>query len=656
MESKPPGRRRIQTLFRRAESSASSLVAVQPPRASICELCQKLSLSFSKLRSGNHVFHGTPSQIAISAEAGCPLCGLLSENFDLGPISLPIRFYGIRRRLSLQEKESLVEEGDIEALRLLNGYDRDDTNPFSHKLALYTTHDDVSASSLKRRPFIKDFASEECFRLIKSWLDTCVFHHPGCNTSIISQLPTRVIDVGMQGGQQDPFLFTPPQGYKYSYVALSYCWGNTETRFVLTKENSLLPTYRLPLRTLPKTLKDAIEITRKLKFRFLWVDALCIIQEGDGGEDFLRQSVTMRHIYGNATLTIAAAAAKNVNEGIFRKPHHEQPECKVLYDLPDGTIGTAYLEFEENDRGASRVDEPLNTRAWAFQERILSPRVVVFYEDQLSWDCTSALIDSNGPLNPLLKQNRDSPGRYSDFVASQVPVDDAATSNQAIYMAYWRSLVEFYSRRALTKTSDKLNAIAGLAELIKLKTEDSSYIAGIWKSDLEAQLCWYTDKPFLKRPERYRAPTWSWASIDGPVRFWIGANFRLLPVEIQIPPEGNELGEIREAVLKIRGHLHSWDRPQIEQPNWTDQRKGLYFDDLSEKKDFYSKEGDTRYFSFYTGVPKISVPSSTLWIYAFILKAVGTRYRRVGIMVDDWMCQIRPKEWTDRSPVTICIE
>jgi hypothetical protein len=61
--------------------------------------------------------------------------------------------------------------------------------------------------------------------------------------------------------------------------------------------------------------------------------------------------------------------------------------------LVDATIGTAFVEIEENDKGGTRINEPLNTRGWTFQERILSPRVVFFYKDQLSWDCTSTLIN-----------------------------------------------------------------------------------------------------------------------------------------------------------------------------------------------------------------------------------------------------------------------
>lgn len=328
-----------------------------------------------------------------------------------------------------------------------------------------TCIDDVAAASIKRRPFIADFASEDTFRLIKSWLDTCVFHHPGCSSPIIPNMPTRVIDVGIRGGQQDPILFTPPTGFRDSYIALSYCWGNPSSRFVLTKERAQSPKLRFPFSTLPQTLQDAVRITQRLGFRFLWIDALCVIQEGDEGEDFLRESAKMRHVYGNATLTIAAAAAASVDEGIFQKlVTNQHPVCSIPYDLPDGSVGSASVIFEENAHGRDRILEPLNTRGWTYQERILSPRVVVFYKDQISWDCSSTLINSNGPLNPLLTQNVDSPGRFSDYVATGESVDNIEASETAKYMAYWRTLIEFYSRRNLTNAQDKLTCSADQIE------------------------------------------------------------------------------------------------------------------------------------------------------------------------------------------------
>ena len=140
MDRKLPRRRQIRNLFQRIEESTASLVSssVPSPRSTLCQLCQYLR--FQPLREGKVHFHGKPGEINESASSGCPLCSLIVENFDLGPPNIPVRLTGIRKQLSLQEKASLVEEGDIEALGVFNGFDRELENPLAHKLALYTTH------------------------------------------------------------------------------------------------------------------------------------------------------------------------------------------------------------------------------------------------------------------------------------------------------------------------------------------------------------------------------------------------------------------------------------------------------------------------------------------------------------------------------------
>ncbi|PQE28368.1 hypothetical protein CJF30_00008090 [Rutstroemia sp. NJR-2017a BBW] len=384
----------------------------------------------------------TSRRIVAAARAGCSFCTLLEENFDLGPKSLPVKLYGLRRNLPSSDTLFIGEERDVEAIRVVNGYDRDIDNPFAHRLALWT-------HQVRRRPFIKDFASDECSKLVKSWLDACIFRHQACTTPIVSKLPTRVIDVGTRDGAE-PTLFVSAPEFKSSYIALSYCWGSGGKRFVLTKEMSEIPNLILPMESLPNTLRDAVKITRRLGFRFLWIGALCIIQEGDNGEDFQCESVTMHKVYGDATLTLAAAASGN---------------------------------------------------------------------SQVSWECDSIIINSNGSLNPLTNHNKDSPGMYSDYVVrTQGPSGDVRLSETETYMAYWRKSIKFYSMRMFTNDSDKLRAISGCSQWIKGKTNDV-YMAGLWQSDLRTQLFWYSDDRESSSQLSYRAPSWSWASLNGQVKF-----------------------------------------------------------------------------------------------------------------------------------------
>lgn len=145
MANELPQRSKIGRLMGRQLEKATSSVFSGIQRRRLCQICQ--GLRFDDLRSGKTYTHSKPEEIVASARAGCPLCSLLSQYFDLEPASLRIQLYGIRRRLSNQEKASLVEEGDIEALGVRNGYDRDMDNPFVHKLALYTPHGGLACVS-----------------------------------------------------------------------------------------------------------------------------------------------------------------------------------------------------------------------------------------------------------------------------------------------------------------------------------------------------------------------------------------------------------------------------------------------------------------------------------------------------------------------------
>jgi len=91
-----------------------------------------------------------------------------------------------------------------------------------------------------------------------------------------------------------------------------------------------------------------------------------------------------------------------------------------------------------------------------------------------------------------------------------------------IYHA-WQGIVSDYSGRNLTKIGDKLTALSGLARLVaeSLSIKPEYYVAGLWKDDLASGLLWYIIHP--KEPNRalpYRAPTWSWASVNGKISYF----------------------------------------------------------------------------------------------------------------------------------------
>ena len=161
------------------------------------------------------------------------------------------------------------------------------------------------------------------------------------------------------------------KGEMQQYVALSYCWGG-KTQYVLNARTRPEMAKAIDATYLPQTIRDAIDLTRELGLRYIWVDALCIRQ--DSREDWERQSLDMGSIYRNASLTLITSRAAAVTEGFLlpTKPH--ATHCGVA--TFKGQRKSVYLVADPENPLHSL--DPLSRRGWAFQERQMSTCKVVF--------------------------------------------------------------------------------------------------------------------------------------------------------------------------------------------------------------------------------------------------------------------------------------
>jgi hypothetical protein len=210
------------------------------------------------------------------------------------------------------------------------------------------------------------------YSLIKGWISDCLTSH-GRQQSIYGQGPSRLLCIQKVDGQYDLFLQANFNINEIEYVALSYCWGCDQV-YMTTKEKYKTSDGIIVYKNLPKTLQDAIKVTKELGYSFLWVDSLCIIQ--DCPIDKSREIAKMPSIYNNAILTIAAATAASTAEGFLRDRSTRVPiitnirfEDKSLH-VHDGGL----VELEQHKCEAL----PLDSRAWALQEALLSVHVLEY--------------------------------------------------------------------------------------------------------------------------------------------------------------------------------------------------------------------------------------------------------------------------------------
>lgn len=347
--------------------------------------------------------------------------------------------------------------------------------------------------------------------LVKEWIQNCEHNHPQCATSPV-KLPSRVIDVGALN-TQEPRLKITTEGEIAHYMTLSHCWGRKP---VIRTTKATLQSHltSLPLASLPKTFREAITITRELGIKYLWIDSLCIIQDDAG--DWEKESAVMGQIYACSYLTIAASASKDSSGGCFLSRPPPDNQCKIKCTLSSGEISHVFLR--PKTKGFHDLDASfLQTRAWVAQERLLSPRSLHFDTDQIMWECkTDRLTEDGIPVDVDLdsRQSTHWDGRFQ----VSYPFTPEGSSLTREFVWDWYEMLENYTTRNLTNGEDKLPALSGIASVMVKRTNDQ-YVAGLWENNINYGLLWRRigKAPWLEKPERYRAPTWSWAAFDGAV-------------------------------------------------------------------------------------------------------------------------------------------
>ena len=413
--------------------------------------------------------------------------------------------------------------------------------------------------------------------LMKTWLQACQETHWLCKLEGSSKtpppLPTRVIEIDIDGQSR----ITETGGIQAEYITLSYCWGEGK-KLLCKKESGLYEQFkqRLPVDdSMPKTFKDALQVTRSLGYRYLWIDALCIVQ--DDPEDVAKEMARMGDIYRQSLLTIFAANGPNTNAGLFaQRDARSHKPCNIQMTMKQGSNRLnlpVSIKPPSQDRRSA-----LQTRGWVLQEEVLSGSSLAFGPHTVNWSCVTSRAAEDTPCMYALdskshwKDAGENKSRRHDVEAMRLMIrrpdifsklTPSTFGRQRKHFDIWYDLVANYSHRSLSVSSDKLLAVGGLASLMQ-KNYNLTYAAGLWKEDLLVGLCWW---PYprhsvsgRKEPESidgdlpgYLAPTWSWVSAhDTAVGFEEPDGF-------EIPEEGIQVINLevsyRPGPLAAFGHI-----------------------------------------------------------------------------------------------------
>ena len=360
-----------------------------------------------------------------------------------------------------------------------------------------------------------------------TWLQNCLHSHKKCQMPSTTSgfnhwYPTRLLEIDQ-----------PVEGYcrllattsllsqegrgEIKYASLSYCWGNSKV-FMLTSQTMPRLESGIPIADLGRTSGDSVLIARQLNIPMIWIDSLCIVQ--DSKDDWMCEAPKMTNVYRNAVLNIAAVAASHSDCGCWPSSNSIFDSVDPLVVILEGSnirLRGQYAVFDTTMSRDAFDKAPLLRRAWVMQELCLARRVLYFCEKQLFWGC--------GELEACETCPDGFPSEIWDSELSEMqwldiePGRAITTRNNALgtpLNTLWEHTVGFFTKRSLTFPSDKLVAISGLAKLCQ-EAFHADYVAGLWRHNLELQLIWFTTSCCQQTrypPQTYRAPTWSWASID----------------------------------------------------------------------------------------------------------------------------------------------
>lgn len=453
------------------------------------------------------------------------------------------------------------------------------------------------------------------------------------------RLPTRLLDVSSKAAidKKPDDLVRLVQGADCSgpYAALSYCWG-PDRDLILTHESEKSLRSGIPATDFPGTLRDAILVTRQLHIRYIWIDALCIFQDQERQEskdDWAREAGRMRDVYRGAEITIEAASASRGREGFLKERSSSKPYCALRWMIQNEQP-LVYLRPIVDITDNQLIGTTIFTRGWTLQERLLAPRAISFGMQQISFECANGFIDETGRASLLpratesylskdsmfqLRRDRGSMAKILRSLSRLFGLPPVVTiwnaynigwttqgaldvpgGYWATYYDYWRGIVERFTERQLTNRQDKLPALSGLADEFQRAT-GGAYIAGMWKDELIESLAWtvndlynpkgeYGDYPGYIPPSNfligawpdsiksadYVAPSWSWASTQGRIRFFQGTYHtdrtivkfaKIQNVQVELKFSTDALGALSSGSLTLTAPFLSIPDPQIPCPD-----------------------------------------------------------------------------------------
>ncbi|KAJ4022736.1 hypothetical protein NW752_000055 [Fusarium irregulare] len=401
--------------------------------------------------------------------------------------------------------------------------------------------------------------------LAYNWIKNCQKSHARCKSRDSHFRPKRLIQILDSSNLQLVHPRELSMEDQVDYVALSHRWGGGSPLTLLeAKERDFQK--HISAKDLPRTFQEAILACLKLGISYIWIDSLCIIQ--DSKEDWEEQAAEMGSVYGNCELNLCMAGSANPSEASFgsRDTDLILPVCIPLTGF-DGSLAQLRLVCDSSFE-CDIKESPLRKRGWVFQEWYLSKRSLVLGRMQLWWHCREMLACETFP--------RGTEG--TNFQNSLTDVESMKDTNYGRNVIFsqslWWDLIKQYAGTGLAyEAKDRVIAFSGMPKMFRQAHQiQDEYVAGMWRRDLPQALLWYRFcGGKTSRSKEYKAPSWSWMSIDGPFELKDHSQRKgwsqetpvvtshqcstVTDVKVSLADKSNPFSMLHSGSITIHGHL-----------------------------------------------------------------------------------------------------
>lgn len=368
-------------------------------------------------------------------------------------------------------------------------------------------------------------------------------------------------------------------------MALSYCWGSKEDAShqpKLTKDSMSRFQTGIDPKELSAVHRDTVDVAKALSIPYIWIDSLCILQDDDDRVDWQQQCAQMDRIYGCAHVTILAAASSSCRQSFLRRPRGLQTVLPFQSAVQPSLSGFLEIELRrvevwDSDGSFDGILDPdlnssrLSTRGWAYQEQILSTRMVLFGGWSVHYLCSDSRKTFQNPECTPSREFRYGSDQVDKFM--KINREISRGNDTGAWDMVFPKAAGFGSH-SFTYPTDILPALSGLARLIQKKPPDV-YLAGHWAQDLFRSLPWkrhlltQTPKealfPSTIGTKDYTVPSWS-ILCKGGVEIVIADDTFFMNIRSEVQscdgqvtlvskdPNADPYGAIESAQLEIRSH------------------------------------------------------------------------------------------------------